>query len=158
METHSINMEDCKTISAIKNWLYLPAFLIAIGFPEVLSWAISSLTFLMFADVFTGVIASGRIDGVKEITSRKMVGGVVAKSLILLIPFVFAMMSKGLGIDLFAYIRGVVALLVLAESYSIVGNIYSAKNQQRLPEVDFISIILKRIRDFIINLLDRTKI
>lgn len=151
-------MEECYTTTLIKNWLYLPAFLIAIGFPEALSWSVSSLTILMFLDVFTGIIASGRIDGVKEITSRKMVGGIIAKSLILLIPFIFVIIAKGIGFDLFVYIRGIVGLLVLAESYSVIGNIYSAKNQERLPEVDFISMILKKIRDFIINLLEKTKI
>lgn len=151
-------MEDCKTINIIKNWLYLPAFLIAIGLPEFLSWAISSLTFLMIVDVFTGMLASARIDGIDGLTSRKMLGGIVAKTTILILPFVVVLIGKGLGVDLFSYIRGVVSLLVLAEAYSVVGNIYSAKNQQRLPEVDFISIVLKKIRDFIINLLEKTKI
>jgi toxin secretion/phage lysis holin len=151
-------MEECYTITLIKNWLYLPAFLIAIGFPELLSWGISSLTFLMILDTLTGIIASGRIDGIKEITSRKMVGGIVAKSLILIIPFLFVFVARTLNVDLFKYIRGIVALLVLAESYSIIGNIYSAKNQERLPEVDFISLILKRLRETIISILDRNKI
>lgn len=151
-------MENCATVLWIKNLLYLPAFLIAIGLPHTLAWSISSLTFLMFIDVLTGVIASGIIDGKKEITSRKMVAGVVAKSLILLIPFLFVLVGRGIGVELLKYAGGVTIVLILAEFYSITGNIYSAKNGERLPEVDFISMLLKRMRIIILEILDKNKI
>lgn len=151
-------MEDCLTVTWIKNWLYVPAFLMAIGFPDQTAWLITSLAVLMVIDTISGVMLSGKIDGLLSITSRKLAAGVVSKSLILLIPFMFAMVAKGFGINFDVYLFGTVGLLVLAELYSVLGNIQSYRTGKRLPEIDVVSLALSKIRKAILSLLEKTKI
>lgn len=151
-------MENCLTIIWIKNWLYIPAFLIAVGFPDQTAWGITALTVLMVLDVATGIIASVKIDGSKSITSRKMTAGVVAKAMILLIPFLFAIAGKGIGLNMDIYSRGVLSMLILAEFYSVAGNINSFKSGKRLPEIDVVSSILGKVRNIILRVLEKTKI
>ncbi|MEF3692229.1 MAG: phage holin family protein [Candidatus Moraniibacteriota bacterium] len=151
-------MENCITILWLKNWLYVPAFLIAVGFPNQTAWSITALTILMIVDVITGIFASVKIDGAKSITSRKMTAGVVAKAMILLIPFLFAVVGKGIGLNMDIYSRGFLSMLILAEFYSVAGNINSFRTGKRLPEIDVVSSILAKIRKTILNILERTKI
>lgn len=151
-------MENCITVIWIKNWLYIPAFLIAVGFPAQTAWGITALTILMIVDVSTGIIASIKIDGTKSITSRKLTAGVVAKSLILLIPFLFAVVGKGIGLNMDIYSRGFLSMLILAEFYSVAGNINSYRCGKRLPEIDVVSSILGKIRNVILKVLEKTKI
>lgn len=151
-------MENCATVIWIKNGLYIPAFLIAIGFPDQTAWLITSLTVLMVVDTLSGIMLSIKVDGMSSITSRKLTAGVVAKSLILLLPFLFAMVAKGFGINFDTYLFGAVGLLVLAELYSVLGNIQSYKTGKRLPEIDVVSLALNKIRKAILFLLEKTKI
>lgn len=151
-------MENCITIIWIKNWLYVPAFLIAVGFPAETAWGISALTILMILDVATGIIASIKIDGAKSITSRKLTAGVVAKAMILLIPFLFAIVGKGIGLNMDIYSRGFLSMLILAEFYSVAGNINSFRCGKRLPEIDVVSAILGKVRNIILRVLEKTKI
>jgi phage-related holin len=148
-------MENCLTVTWIKNFLYLPAFLIAIGIPEQASWSIVVLTTLMVVDFATGILTSYEIDGREAITSRKMTMGAIAKALILLVPFVLILTARGIGVDILFFVQGSISMLVLAETYSIMGNVYAFKTGQRTKEIDAVSFVLKKIKDMILSLLSR---
>ncbi|HBI17140.1 MAG TPA: hypothetical protein DDY52_03255 [Candidatus Moranbacteria bacterium] len=150
-------MENCTTIIWIKNLLYIPAFLIAIGIPEQTSWSISALSILMIVDFATGILASYKIDGRNSITSRRMTMGAVAKALILLIPFVLILGAKGAGFNLNLVVQSILSMLVLSEVYSIIGNIQAFKTGKRIKEIDALSIILKKIRGMLFSLFDKAK-
>ena len=146
-------MENCKTVTLIKNFLYIPAFLMAVGIPEQAAWSIVALTILMVVDFFTGIMTAYAIDGRESITSRKMTIGAAAKALILLIPFVLTLTAKGVGYDLVFFVQGSISMLVLAETYSIIGNIHAFKTGKRSKEIDAVSFVLKKIKDMLTELL-----
>lgn len=150
-------MENCLTVLWIKNGLYIPAFFIALGFPEQTSWSITILTFLMVIDFITGIIASAKVDGIQSITSKRMTAGAVAKLIIILIPFIVLLTGKGLGLDSMKYVQGVLFILIVAEAYSNLGNIQSFRTGQRVPEIDAVSLLLKKIRKGLLELLDKAK-
>ena len=149
-------MENCKTVTLIKNFLYIPAFLMAVGIPEQAAWSIVALTILMVVDFFTGILTSYKIDGRCAITSRKMTMGAVAKLLIVLIPFVLILAAKGVGYDLVVLVQGAISMLVLAETYSIIGNIHAFKTGKRSKEIDAVSFVLKKIKDMVFVLLSKS--
>lgn len=148
-------MENCVTVTWIKNFLYIPAFLIAIGIPEQASWSIVVLTILMIVDFVTGILTSYEIDGREAITSRKMTMGAIAKALILLVPFILIITAKGLGIDVLFFVQGSISMLIVAESYSVIGNIYAFKTRKRTKEIDAVSMVLKNIKDMILSILEK---
>jgi hypothetical protein len=146
-------MENSQVIVWIKNALYLPSFLIAIGFPEQTAWSIAILTILMLVDFITGIAASSKINGWCSITSKRMTAGALSKLIILLIPFIIAITGKGIGVDFMTYVQGSLIILILSEAYSNLGNIQSFRTGEKVTEVDAISLILKLIRKKFYNLL-----
>lgn len=150
-------MEDCMTVIWIKNVLYIPAFFIAIGFPEQTAWSITMLTILMLIDFVTGILASGKIDGINSITSKRMTAGAISKLIIILIPFVVIATGKGISLDLMPYTQGILSILILSEAYSIFGNMQSYRCGKRIPEIDAISFVLKSIRKMMLSLLEKAK-
>lgn len=150
-------MENGTIVCFIKNGLYIPAFLIAIGLPEDMAVSITVLTVLMVLDFFTGVSAAVQIDGFKSITSKRMIAGIVAKMLILMIPVILLLLGKGIGIDLNEYTQGAVVILVISEAYSNLGNIQSFRTGKRVAEVDAVSIVLKKVRDLVLFILEKAK-
>jgi len=139
-------MENSQVIMWIKNALYLPSFLIAVGFPEQTAWSITILTTLMLIDFITGIAASSKIYGWCSITSKRMTSGVVSKLVILLIPFIIAMTGKGIGVDFMVYVQWSLVILILSEAYSNAGNIQTYRTGKKVLEVDAVSLLLSKIR------------
>ena len=150
-------IEHSHAVRLIKNGFYVPAFLTAIGFPEQMSWSITALTALMIIDFVTGILASAHIEGIRSITSKRMIAGALSKMVVLLVPFVLVIAGRGIGIDLEQYIQGTIVILILAEAYSNLGNIQSFRTGKRVAEIDAVSAVLKGIRNYIISLLDKVK-
>ncbi|NTW30825.1 MAG: hypothetical protein HGA33_06090 [Candidatus Moranbacteria bacterium] len=150
-------MEDHFVVCFIKNGLYIPAFLIAIGLPDQMAWSMTALTVLMIVDFFTGISAAARVDGIRSITSKKMTAGALAKMLILMIPLVLIVAGKGIGVDFEGYTQGAISILILAEAYSNLGNIQSFRTGKRVAEIDAVSIILKKIRAMVVSALEKIK-
>ena len=80
-----------------------------------------------------------------------MISGIVAKSLILLVPITLAFMFKGIKLfDLFGgYVNTVISLLIIAETISILINIASIKTGENIDKPDFINIIVFKLRVFL---------
>lgn len=150
-------MNDHFLVCLVKNGLYIPAFLLAVGLPHQMAVSVTALTVLMMLDFFTGVAASARIDGMRAITSKRMIAGVVAKLLILTIPLVLIVAGKGIGINFEGYTQGAIYILVLAEAYSNLGNVQSFLTEKRVAEIDAVSILLKRVRNLVITTLEKIK-
>lgn len=150
-------IEHAHVVCLIKNGMYIPAFLIAVGFPEQMSWSITALTALMIIDFVTGILASAHIDGLRAITSKRMIAGALSKIVVLLVPFVLVIAGRGIGIDLEQYIQGTIVILILAEAYSNLGNIQSFRTRKRVSEIDAVSAVLKGIRNYILSLLEKAK-
>lgn len=110
---------------------------------------INAEAFMLFAvllaiDYMTGV-AKANIIG-EPITSAKMKYGVISKLSILIIPLVLAVVAKIVGAD-FAFVLLVgINILAISEAYSIIGNIYTIKTRETLPEYDAIGAIGRKLR------------
>jgi len=150
-------MNDHFLVCWIKNGLYIPAFLIAVGLPDQMAWGLTMLSILMIFDFVTGLAASAIIDGRSAITSKRMIAGATAKMLVLLIPIILIVAGRGIGIDFESYTSGAIYILVLAEAYSNLGNIQSFRTGKRVAEIDAVSILLKRVRNLVITTLEKIK-
>ena len=139
----------------IKNSFYIPAFLIGIGLKENLADAITALMFLMVLDVVTGIIKSTIIYGGKSVKSTIMTAGIASKGIVLAVPLAIIIMGKGIGVDLVDYLYGIVSMFIIAEVYSILGNVYAARTKKDISEFDCISYVIQKIRALLFNLLTK---
>ncbi len=129
------------TFVTIKNLLYVPAFLIGLS-PE--GYAI--LATLMCIDTLTGMVRSYVVHGGTSIKSYKLGIGVLSKLCIIGVPLLVVWAGRGSGIDLLVIARGALSMLVLSETYSILGNLQSIKQRKDVMEFDAVNFILKRMR------------
>ena len=83
-----------------------------------------------------------------------MIWGFILRLCFLVVPLVLALLGKSLGYDFTMVVNITISILTVAEAYSIIGNIYSAKNKVKVDKIDAISLLLISIRKMIKNILD----
>lgn len=105
---------------------------------------------LLLIDYVTGVGKAWIIG--QSITSNKMKYGIASKMVLLFIPIVLAIGAKIIKQDAEDILFVGINILVLSEVYSIIGNIYSMRTKEELPEIDAVAAIGKFIRDKLIAL------
>ncbi len=138
------------SIVGIKNFAYIPAFIIGLGInPE----AVSILAIFMILDIILGVTHSAALHGGKSIRSRTLIHGIVSKFLVLIIPAILAYTGKGIGINLVSLVTATMSVLILAETYSMLGHIQSIRTGKDVLEFDAVSLVLKNLRNIIEKLL-----
>lgn len=104
---------------------------------------------LLIIDYMTGVAKAYRLG--HRITSNRMKYGVLSKLSLLLIPIVLAIGAKAVGADFKTVLMVGINILVLSEIYSTIGNIYSIRTKDELPEYDVVAMLGKRIRNILIR-------
>lgn len=102
------------------------------------------LVSFMSIDSLFGSIASVRMG--KVFSFKKLLWGFCLKLCFLIIPLIVALLGKGLGHDYAIGVDIVMKVLILSETYSIFGNIYTAKNKKNVNKMDFVSMLLKSCR------------
>jgi toxin secretion/phage lysis holin len=102
---------------------------------------------LMVIDSLVGSIKAIRLS--KEFRFRILIWGICIKLLILLIPMVVALVAKAIGKDFTLAVNWVMNMLIVAEAYSILGNIYDAKNKTHSRNLDLISMIIQSLKNMI---------
>lgn len=126
-----------------------------IGFAGVLTYlgldkeVFAALGWLLFIDYFTGVWKAKTLGHC--ITSNKMKYGVVSKFSLMLIPFVFALAAKAMDTNAGNVLFIGMNILVLSEVYSIIGNVYSIRTKEELPEWDAVAALGHKIRKILIK-------
>ena len=75
-----------------------------------------------------------------------MLWGITLKLCFLVVPLVIALLGKSVGYDFHAGVNVTISILTVAEAYSIIGNIYSAKNRSQVNRVDVVSLMLINLR------------
>ena len=108
---------------------------------------------LLLIDYITGVAKAYRLN--QCITSNRMKYGILSKLSLLLIPIVLAIGAKAVGADFKTVLLVGINILVLSEVYSIIGNIYSIRTKDELPEYDVVAMIGKRIRSVLLKYSDK---
>lgn len=150
--------ETLSTTAIIKNCSYLAAGAIGIfTYIGLDTRALFILGILMILDVVTGIIKSGTVRGWRSIKSMKLTSGVLAKLLTILVPIVVAIAGLGIGADLVFVASSALTILILAETYSILGNIHSVTVGEEKPEFDAVGAILGMFRDVIENYFNKIK-
>ncbi len=128
------------------NWIYAPfvATMLYWGMDEE---AVIGLSILIVIDMITGVWKTIALD--KKPSSTRFVNGLISKLVLLIIPFVLAVASKSVHLDLSIFLWVVINALILSEMYSILANIYTIRSKKETEEFDVMSIILRKTRKFI---------
>ncbi len=137
-------LSSTSTAFNIKNFGYIPAFLLGLSLENYII-----LAALMGIDVITGLIKAWRVDGGRSIKSRKIQAGVISKACILLIPIIVVWAGRGAGLELVWFGQGSLGILILAEAYSIVGNVHAISNKKERSEFDAVSFVLNKIKTII---------
>lgn len=139
-------------ITIIKTTWYISA----ITFFEYL-WIINTqfyiLWILMVVD-FISWVAKQYVIKPQWITSFKASIWVIKKVLLLLVVLSIALMLKWIWINAEHYLSWIISILIVAETYSTIQNTYTVISWQILPEYDVISILLKKISNWIQNFLE----
>ncbi len=130
----------------IMNFLYLPFIL----FLNSNGQQISILILLMTIDFITGTMKSNRLG--KGFTPEKFARGAYAKFVTLLLPFVLAFTAQGVGYtQISEFIPFCLSTLVLIETYSILGNMYTVKKGIELEDKDIFSFLILTLRAIIVK-------
>lgn len=136
--------------SFILNWLILP-IASAITYLGLDAEKLTILALLMAIDMITGTVKAYVVKS--DITSRRWIAGFLSKMVVLLVPFTIALMAKGVDFDIKWFVGLCISILVVAEAYSIVGNIYTIKTGEEVKEIDAVSAIIQALRKIFENIL-----
>jgi phage-related holin len=109
---------------------------------------IAILGVLMVIDFLTWVGKQFRLDP-KKITSHAAWIGVIKKIATIIAVLSVAFVLKWNHIDGDTYIGGILGILIMAEGYSIIQNVYAIRTGEILPEFDAISLMLKGFSEFL---------
>lgn len=112
------------------------------------------LTILMLVDFAVWIGWRLRINK-KEVTSHKAWLWIFKKVSTLVLILSFALMFKGIWIDGTFYINWVLAIFIMAETYSILQNIHTIRTGEIHTEYDVVSKIIKWIWELIVKMIDR---
>ena len=139
-----------ETTTAIKIvWnFFIVLFSGVLSYLEISQEPFTLFAILLIIDYLTGVMKA-KVVGI-SITSNKMKYGVISKLSLLLIPITIAIGAKAVGADSHHILLVGMYILIFSEVYSIIGNIYSIRTKEELPEYDAVSVIGKKIRTFLI--------
>lgn len=133
--------------------LFLLPLASLVQFLEIDTKKLSILVILMCIDMLTGTFKAYRTK--ENITSRRWIAGFLSKLVVLLVPFTIALMAKGVDFDVKWFIGFSLSIMVIAEAYSILGNIYTFKTGEAVAEIDAVSAIIKVLRNFLENMIER---
>ena len=114
------------------------------------------LTILMMADFAAGVSKQISLNP-KELTSHKAWIGLMKKIWTLWSIFVIALVMTWVGPEwsFDIYLTWFIALLIVAEGYSVLQNIYVIRTGKDVTEYDVVSLIIKRMWESFITVIER---
>jgi len=145
--------ENTIWVSFLKLWWYATAIAI-FEYLNIKDTQICILAILMIIDFIFWVWKQFILDK-KDITSHKAWLWAVKKISTLILVLSFALMFKWIEIDWTFYITWVLAIFIMAETYSIIQNVYTIRTWKIATEYDVVSKIIKAIWDFIWETIDK---
>ena len=89
------------------------------------------------------------IEYVSQSRSNAMANGVIAKLVLILVPVALAFLAQGVDLNISPIVKSALTVIMLSETYSIMGNIYSIKTKEDVPEFDAINVILRKIKQLL---------
>lgn len=142
------------TVATIKTTWYIGAFTLFqfLGIPEMQMWILGTL---MVIDFIAWVWKQYRLDP-RNITSHWAWLWVMKKTATLMSILSVALIIKWLELDADNWIKWMLGILMMAEWYSIVQNIYTIRTGISLPEYDVVSILLKKLWEALRDAIDKS--
>lgn len=144
--------EPSTILITLKNLGYIPAVLLGLSTQSYII-----LLVFMTVDMLTGITRSYILHGGRAVKSYKFVNGITTKILIILIPLLLVWAGKGSGYDLSIIAEWTLGMLILAELYSILGNIYAIKIREDIHEFDAVAWVLGKLRFIVEGILKNKK-
>ena len=120
-----------------------------------ISWeSLTLLAVLLIIDFVTGIAKVFVIDK-SGLKSNRAIAGLISKLSLLFIPIVVSIAAKQAGYDFKSMTDSVITMLVLAETFSIIGNIRAINTRKEVEEIDAVSFVLNKISKMIEALLKK---
>ena len=144
------------TIASIKTFWYIAvtSILVYLNIPQESLWVLGSL---MIIDTITGIAKQYKVESI-GITSKRMNIGIMTKFVTLMFLFAGWLVINFFKIEPDYYVQTVLSVLIMAEFYSIIQNVYAVRTGVILPEYDVISIALKRLTGVIQDFIEKVTI
>lgn len=141
------------TIATIKTFWYVAvtSLFVYLNIPQESLWVLASL---MVIDTITGIAKQYKVESI-GITSKRMTTGIITKFVTFLCLLSGGLVINHFDLDPKYYIQTVMSILIMAEFYSIIQNVYAVRTGVILPEYDAISIALKRLTGFIQDFIEK---
>jgi phage-related holin len=136
-----------KDIAIFRTLSLIPAFIF--GIPSNM---IGLLVVFIIIDTVTGTILSYVVDGKHSLKSRIMTTGVISKGLAILVPLMLASFGHVSQIQMQTLAQGLLGVLLVAEMYSVIGNIISIKKRERMKEIDAFSFVLLQVQKMLLKM------
>ena len=141
-------VETTTTIKII--WNFLVVLLSGmLAYLEISQEPFTLFALLLMIDYITGLAKAKTLQ--VSITSNKMKYGLISKLSLLIIPLVLAIGAKAIGADYHYVLLSGMYILIFSEVYSIIGNIYSIRTKEELPEYDAVAMLGRQIRNILIR-------
>jgi len=141
------------SIASIKTLWYvaITSLFVYLNIPQESLWVLASL---MVIDTITGIAKQYKVESI-GITSKRMNIGIMTKFVTLMFLFAGWLVINFFKIEPDYYVQTVLSVLIMAEFYSIIQNVYAVRTGVILPEYDVISIALKRLTGAIQDLIEK---
>ena len=107
---------------------------------------------LMVIDVFTGYLKCRKLDR-SAFSSQKLSDGVIKKILVLTSIVALAFMAQGIHIQIEKFLEWSISILIVAETYSIIQNVYIHRTGKHVTEHDAITLVYKAFCALLLKLL-----
>lgn len=125
----------------LKNTTYILAGILGISVDMVTAFGM-----LLVIDFITGTTASAFTKGLSSLKSRTAWRGVFAKVMLVFALCSISYMATVLEEDFKIMIKSCIAVLAVAEVYSIWANVYMIKTGKVIEEIDALTPILSKFR------------
>lgn len=141
-----INQDHITIWAIIKNAGYVAVFFASIEWIGFKPETLAIFTSLMLIDVVTGVMRSVMTKGGSTVKSQIFKEGILSKLLLLIALFSIGLAGKGIGFEMNGLVQACVSVLILSETYSILGNIHSILTGSEKVEFDAVAFFLSKIK------------
>ncbi|EAJ0057860.1 hypothetical protein CK590_08175 [Campylobacter jejuni] len=123
------------------------SFVLAI-FYQILSYlgvSTAQVFTLFFIFMFSGLVGFLKTFALNESLKAYIISDLLAKTLILFVPFIVAMIAKNITV-LYIFVDYVFSFLILGELLEILVNIQRIKTRKAIQEIDFYNIFIDKIK------------
>lgn len=136
------------------NVLVTGSFVLAV-FYQILAYlgvSTAQVFTLFFIFIFSGIVGFLKTFVLNENLKAYMISDLLAKTLLLFIPFIVAMISKNIT-ALYIFVDYVFSFLILGELLAILVNIQSIKTRKPIQEIDFYNLFVDKVKQISLKFL-----